>query len=355
MMLPHTLQRVEVPPIKIQGIKTDLVPLIASSVRWHGRGRWIEPFAGSCVVALNIRPNRAVITDSNPHLIRFMRAIASGELTPSIVREYLVENGRLLLERGEDHYYDIRERFNEHGNPLDFLFINRACFNGLMRFNKKGGFNVPFCRKPERFRQAYVTKVVNQVAWVRDTLRHADWSFICQDWRKTLSLCEVDDFVYLDPPYVGRHTDYYNQWSDGEAESLATIAKALPCGFAASMWLENEFRKNAHVDRDWIGVSRVTTSHFYHVGASEDLRHPIIEVLLIPPGSLADGTADQSGDGNPACLSEKPLGAKRMAPGVIQGSDPVAVPAPTRRPRERPHKGSSEPPPSILQERLPFG
>ena len=57
--------------------------------------------------------------------------------------------GARLLERGESHYYEIRVRFNNTREPLDFLFLNRA------------GFNVPFCRKPQCFAQAYITKIVN--------------------------------------------------------------------------------------------------------------------------------------------------------------------------------------------------
>lgn len=48
------------PPIKTQGIKTKVVPLIASSIAWSGDGYWIEPFFGSGVVALNILPQRAI-------------------------------------------------------------------------------------------------------------------------------------------------------------------------------------------------------------------------------------------------------------------------------------------------------
>lgn len=358
MMLPRVIEHVDAPPIKIQGIKSDLVPLIARSIRWDGSGRWIEPFAGSCVVALNVRPSRALIADTNPHLIRLMKAIASGELTPQTVRAFLVENGRLLLERGEQHYYDIRARFNAHGEPLDFLFVNRSCFNGVMRFNKKGGFNVPFCRKPERFRQAYVTKIVNQVAWVRAALEGADWEFVCQDWRATLAQSRAGDFVYLDPPYVGRHTDYYNQWSDEQAEQLADVAGRLSCGVAASMWLENEFRKNDHVGRSWGQMARVTTSHFYHVGSSEEYRHPMIEVLLVPPSHLAVASEGDGGSAAPMDNTERlasgTAATKRAAKKVKDTSvvaSPVA-PVVKRRPG-RPRKSSELD--AAPQEPLPFG
>ena len=53
------------PRIKTQGIKTKVVPLIAKSIQWSGEGRWIEPFLGSGVVALNVAPERALPADTN--------------------------------------------------------------------------------------------------------------------------------------------------------------------------------------------------------------------------------------------------------------------------------------------------
>lgn len=287
-MLPKRIQKVGIPPIKCQGIKTKLVPFIASSIRWNGRGRWIEPFLGSGVVALNIEAKRALLADSNIHIIRFYQGIQQGTVTPESVRTHLEHEGANLLKRGEDHYYAVRERFNSEGDPHDFLFLNRACFNGVIRFNRKGEFNVPFCRKPDRFRPAYVTKIVNQVDWVARKLRGKDWIFVAQDWRETLAQVNASDFVYLDPPYVGRHADYYNQWTDRDAIALAKAAKQLPCGFAYSMWAENRYRENIHLKTHFHGFSIRLFSHYYHVGSRESFRNEMLEGLVIPSDHAAE-------------------------------------------------------------------
>ncbi|PSJ80557.1 DNA adenine methylase [Neisseria iguanae] len=65
--------------------------------------------------------------------------------------EYLSREGGLFLGKGEAHYYTIWKRFNQDAEPLDFLFFNRAGFNGMIRFNKKGEFSIPFCCKLNRF------------------------------------------------------------------------------------------------------------------------------------------------------------------------------------------------------------
>lgn len=284
--LPKRIERVGVPPIKCQGIKTKLVKFIAGNVLWSGKGKWIEPFLGSGVVLLNVQPERAIATDSNVHLIRLYQDIQSGKLNEIIAQQFLESMGEQLKRRGEELYYEVRQRFNRQPNTLDFLFLNRSCFNGVIRFNSKGEFNVPYGHKPERFRQAYITKIVHQITWVRKVLKGKDWQFKVQNWKQTLSNLSPDDFVYLDPPYIGRHTDYYNGWSEDEAIALAHTARSLPCGFALSMWLENKYRKNEHLLRYWDGLAIKTFSHFYHVGSTENLRNEMTEALVIKPSHV---------------------------------------------------------------------
>ncbi len=300
-VLPRLIRRVVVPPIKCQGIKTKLVPFILANIRWDGKGRWIEPFLGSGVVAFNVNPKRARLNDINPHIIELYRGIYEGRITPSLVGAYLTSEGEKLLRFGESHYYHVRERFNRSGDPLDFLFLSRACFNGLMRFNAKGEFNVPFCRKPDRFRRAYITKIVNQVRKIANLMRGKEWEFTIGDWKTCLEDVAPDDFVYLDPPYIGRHTDYYQCWDESEAETLAKVAHSLPCGVALSMWKQNRYRTNLYLSQFWGDYILRTFNHFYHVGSSEDLRHPMEEALLIKPGYAVEKGCP------PLELSEKQL------------------------------------------------
>lgn len=292
--LPRQIGKVRVPPIKCQGIKTKLVPFIAENVKWTGKGRWIEPFLGSGVVAFNIAPKHAILSDSNKHVINFYSEIQNGGITPESAKEFLNENGALLSERGAEHYYEVRKRFNKNGDPLDLLFLNRACFNGVMRFNSKGEFNVPFCRKSDRFRTSYITKIVNQIKWVSEVISEKDWIFSSGDWRDVLNRAEPDDFVYLDPPYIGRHTDYFNSWTEEDAIELANCSQNLNCGFALSMWYENKYRKNDHISQCWSGNIIRTSSHFYHVGSKESLRNAMVEALVIKRGYEAEPQSAES-------------------------------------------------------------
>ena len=157
-----------VPPLKCQGIKTKLAGEISRVAQTQGFERWVEPFCGSCVVALNVQPKTALLSDSNVHIIRLYEEIQSGSLTPAKAKSFLIEEGDKLRAGGEMYYYTVRERFNARPTSLDFLFLNRSCFNGVMRFNRQGKFNVPYGHKPERFAQAYVTKITNQIRRIAD-------------------------------------------------------------------------------------------------------------------------------------------------------------------------------------------
>jgi DNA adenine methylase len=272
--------KIGVPPIKSQGIKTRLIPWIKSLVPEDFGGTWVEPFMGTGAVAFNLAPRRAVLCDANPHLIAFYRAIASGEIDAGIVVEDLAREGALLSQKGETHYYFVRERFNAEHSPLDFLFLNRAGFNGMMRFNRLGGYNVPFCRKPNRFAQAYITKIKNQVSWVRAVMAEKDFAFRCQGFQATIAQAMATDMIYCDPPYIGRHADYYSGWDDASEQGLYDCLARFPGKFILSTWHHNDYRRNDFIESLWGEYAILTKKHFYHVGGKEANRNPVVEALV---------------------------------------------------------------------------
>jgi len=276
-----TKRRIFVPPIKIQGIKTKLVEWIIDEINFEIKGKWIEPFMGSGVVGFNIRPKRAVFADKNPHIINFYNAIKREEITSKKVEMFLKIEGEKLLKKGEEYYYEVRDRFNKYQDPLDFLFLNRACFNGIIRFNSKGEFNTPFGKNPNRFRKAYITKIVNQVRYVEELIHRYDWIFITQDFRITITEAERDDFLYCDPPYIGRHTNYFDIWTEKDEYDLYKLLSRFEGNFILSTWYKNKYRENEYIKRFWSKFNLITKNHFYHVGGKEIHRNPIIEALVI--------------------------------------------------------------------------
>ncbi|EDO1223661.1 Dam family site-specific DNA-(adenine-N6)-methyltransferase [Listeria innocua] len=282
-MLPKSILKVKVPPLKIQGIKTKLVPFIAESVIWDGKGTYFEPFMGSGVVGFNLAPQKAIFSDSNPYIIQFYRDIQDGKITSKKVRLYLEEEALKLAatpENKDSYYYEVRNRFNETHDSLDFLFLQRSNFNGMIRFNNKGEYNVPFGRKPERFKKALITKICNQVLWVEELLKDKDWEFKKMSFVDAFKMMGKEDFVYLDPPYINRYDGYYDPWNEDYANLLAKLTQEGKAGYAFSMWYQNEYRKNNHMAK-WSKGTLLTTEHFYHLGAKESNRNSMLEALVV--------------------------------------------------------------------------
>jgi len=165
----------------------------------------IEPFVGGASVFMNTDYRRYVLGDINPHLINFYRVIASDtENFISTARSALFRDGN-----NEETYYSTRSMFNDprpaawalptwdFTQALRFLYLNRHGYNGMVRYNQQGEFNVPYGRYkapyfPEREIRLFAEKV-------RDTRA----IFICADFRTTILTHAAEGAtIYCDPPYL---------------------------------------------------------------------------------------------------------------------------------------------------------
>lgn len=278
---------VTVPPIKSQGIKTKLVPWINNLILTSGtdlNARWIEPFFGTGVVGFNSPMRGAhIVGDTNPHIIKFYRGIQSGDISQFTMRAYLEKESRLLAEADEDgyaHFREIRDRFNAEHSPYDFIFLSRAGFNGMMRFNRHGDWNIPFCKKPDRFAPAYVTKICNQISHVSHIIKKKPWEFNNVSFIETIERAEPGDIIYCDPPYFGRYVDYYNGWTEQDEHELFEALSRTRAKFILSTWHHNDYRPNEMVSRYWNRFNVMTRDHFYHSGGRIENRHSVVEALV---------------------------------------------------------------------------
>ena len=193
------MTKTHIPPIKIQGIKTKIVPHIRQQIKDIRFDTWIEPFMGSGVVGFNLANKKTIFNDLNPHLINFYNALKNKKINTLRVRKFLETAGEKLSQKGQEYYYTVRERFNKYFDPLDFLFLNRSGFNGLICFNSKFKYNVLFGHKPQRFSKAYITKIVNQISFVEYKIQQNDWLFLNESFENIISLAKKNDFIYCDP------------------------------------------------------------------------------------------------------------------------------------------------------------
>lgn len=276
-----------IPPIKSQGIKTKLVPWINDLIYKSGEGlsgNWIEPFFGTGVVGINSPlSGRHIAGDTNPYIIAFYQGLKDGAIDEYKMRGYLEKEAKLLSSADEDgyaHYREVKDRFNREHSPYDFIFLSRAGFNGMMRFNRKGEWNIPFCKKPDRFSPAYITKICNQVAKVRRIVQRKDWTFENAPFDKVIVQAQEGDLIYCDPPYYGRYVDYYNGWTEEDEALLYHLLSTTKAKFILSTWHHNEFRSNEMIDRYWGNFNVIIKEHFYHSGGHIENRHAVVEALI---------------------------------------------------------------------------
>lgn len=182
------------PIIKWVGGKTKLLGELSTRLP-PLHGRYFEPFAGGAALFFHLAPARAVLADRNADLVAMYRAVAADH--DGVAR-------RLALHKdahGREHYYQLRERWNDRGvswSPLDraaaFIYLNRTCFNGLWRVNRGGGFNVPMGR--------YTNPLICDppaLAAAAAVLGRAEVR--CADYREAVADAGPGDLVYFDPPY----------------------------------------------------------------------------------------------------------------------------------------------------------
>lgn len=231
--------------IKYRGGKSREIPHII----WHiprFSGRYVEPFFGGGALFFHLEPRRAIINDINTKLMAFYRGVRNDYKS---LREELSEVEAIYAshrkdfealkaihpdERVEDKneafYYSLRDMFNglaekTYSDALLYYFINKTAYSGMIRYNARGEFNVPFGRY-QHLNTSSVTPSHSQL------LQRAE--VFNTDYSEIFNLCRDDDFVFLDPPYDCVFSDYGNEeYKDGFNEEnhrrLARDFANLPC------------------------------------------------------------------------------------------------------------------------------
>ncbi len=155
--------------------------------------RYIEPFLGGAAIFFHLRPRTAILSDINLELIELYCAIRD---FPSELMELMIVHQNL---HNADYYYEMRRSI-----PKGFveraartMYLNRTCWNGLYRVNRKGIFNVPIGTK------STVVFDGDDFLGVSERLRTAE--IRCCDFEVTVSEAGRGDYLFVDPPYTVRH------------------------------------------------------------------------------------------------------------------------------------------------------
>jgi DNA adenine methylase len=161
---------------------------------------YFEPFVGSGAMLPGRPVNAAVAGDTIAPLIALWHEIA---VRPEAVAAHYRAVWEDRQRRGQAVFYEARERFNDHGTPLDFLVLSRMCVNGLIRFNASGGFNNSLHHTRPGIHPDRLGSLI--AAW-SEALEGVH--FAVADYASTLESAQAGDLVFLDPPYVGTRGQY---------------------------------------------------------------------------------------------------------------------------------------------------
>lgn len=159
---------------------------------------YYEPFVGSGAVLFrllssDIKVERFRCSDLCKPLIDLWNTVIR---EPWLVASQYDEMWHGLKERGKPFYDEVRERFNESGDPCDFFFLLRTCRIGFVRFNRRGQFMVSYHLGEDGLPPEPAKRLINE--W-HQKLRMHDVQFVVRDYGTINS--KPQDFLYLDPPY----------------------------------------------------------------------------------------------------------------------------------------------------------
>lgn len=270
------------PFLKWPGNKHQIIEAI--KVRLPQGKRLVEPFVGSGAVFLNTDYDRYLLNDNNPDLIDLFKILKrDGEPFIQYCRSFFIPENN-----ASDKYYELRGLFNrtndQHLKAALLIYLNRHGYNGLVRYNLRREFNVPF----GDYQQPYFP--YEEMLFFYKKSRKA--TFTCRDFVKTLAGSRPGDVLYCDPPYVPLSmTSNFTSYSAGgfslnQQKKLAMMAemlseKGIPVLISNH---DTEFTRQAYQNAD---VERLMVRRF--ISCDGENRNKVGEVLaLYTPGEKAN-------------------------------------------------------------------
>ena len=259
--------------------------------------KYAEIFVGGGAVLFDIlskyKLDEVYISDKNLELINTYKSIRDNvDILIKSLKGMEEQYIPLDNENRKDYYYKKREEYNSlkinsEVNNIEkavlFIFLNKTCFNGLYRVNKKGEFNVPMgaYKKP---------KICDEENLKNVSLALKKVKIIYADYRESESFIDEKTFVYIDPPYrplniTSSFTSYTeNDFNDKEQIELAEYINVLNKK-GAKIVISNSDPKNNDIDDNFFdklyknyNINRVKATRMLNSNAS--LRGAINELLI---------------------------------------------------------------------------
>ncbi len=275
-------------PLKWMGSKKKLIPFIKNHIP-EKYNTFIEPFAGSAIVTLSEEPENTIIADLQSEPIMIFNAIKD---EPEKFHQLFAKHSNELWDGGSDYYYNLRSRYNKHKTmnvkyAAIFMVLLRAGFNGLVRFNPKGEWSVPFGDRGHKNSKKQASRLDNSFLLERikgwsNYLNTGRKKIIQQSFIETIQEAQEGDFLYCDPPYLIT-TQQYKSWTQEHELQLAQELKAAHKRGVAFI-LSNVYKYKDETNDDLLGLYNEfdyeLKSHDYVVGPKQSRRQSVEEVII---------------------------------------------------------------------------
>ena len=264
------------PPFKWPGGKTRLVPKISKYLQ-SGR-RLEEPFCGSCALSLNTQYDSYLLNDINHDLMSFYNN--------------LKEDGDVFIEKCRVYFspeFNTQEAFNRlrtyfnlkiKDRPDILLYLNRHCFNGLVRYNSKGLFNSPFGKYTAPYFPEEELQELKKNVLEKSTMSSKDFKQVFSED------VAQGDVVYCDPPYIplsvtSSFTSYSSGgFSDKDQRDLSACAKRARDYLNVPVIVSNsDTPLSREIYKDASRIETVTTTR--HIAAKSSSRGKVQEILAL--------------------------------------------------------------------------
>jgi DNA adenine methylase len=222
------------PLVKYRGGKSKEIPHLIKHIPSF-TGRYIETFFGGGALYFYLEPKKAIINDINSKLMAFYKGVKSdfellSKELQEIEKKYIINRRKFeelksktpdlrVDDENEALYYQIRDMFNDltekkYSDALLYFFINKTAYSGMIRYNAKGEFNVPYGRYAN-LNTSLVTKEHSKLL--------SNTEIYNLDYKNIFDMADEDDFMFLDPPYDCVFSDYGNaEYKDGFNEKNHT-------------------------------------------------------------------------------------------------------------------------------------
>lgn len=250
------------PILKWAGGKTQLSTTIDERIPEkfkQGSFTYVEPFIGGGAMFFWMKKHyqleKTVINDINPNLINCYRTVKN-DVTNLIDGLEVIQNSYWKLANDKEvkkqFYYNVRQLFNDNQKydlekAIHLIFLNKTCFNGLYRVNRKGFFNVPIgsYKKPVICNESNL-RIVSEA--LQDTI------ILNGDYRKTISHASKNSLFYLDPPYKPiSETSNFNAYAKGSFDDEEQIRLSKFCNELSSQncsWILSNSDVNSDTNPD---------------------------------------------------------------------------------------------------------